>query len=856
MNTTTPLQILISWANRQQHWVREIVSIVLDHRRSLTHAELSPIFDHFLVEADLSEGEVSAVPHLVPSASDSETAQRLELTALSQVENVNRLAPNQSIEFHPNMTLVYGDNASGKSGYVRILKHLAAVRSVEAVLPNIHETDKNKELNAKVDYKVAFAQKHFEWQGQKGVEPFDRISIFDTKSVTIHLSKNMQFEYLPRSLTVFQYVNEAVSHINDKLKDHLTNNTVTQPTIEHTFETDSDIAKLLVNIDHSTDIKKLISLSKFSQDEKDELKRQTKRIHAMKSPNASSQLEVAKNDETMYSLLLQSAKEISDFDWKKYASLTQRISTAQKDLETLAKTETQDSSTSDTVSEHWTHFIASGQAYLDALGRDDYPIAGDICIYCRQELGNDAFDLLVRYRDLLKHPIQGELTNAKTQLDALISTLTIVLPGSITDRVQTKIDASGQSANEDLQNSLTFAQSVEEILPKLKSGSQFSDTKLRCLARSIKRIARASRQNSKEDIESLQTAGSERESEIARLTSQLRPLQDRFALNSVVADVVRFVEYQQWVHRGQELRRKIPSIAAAVTNQSKRASKEYLNEPFQRSFNHECRFLRATKVSLAFQGRRGTAARRKSITNDHELDEVLSEGEQKVLALADFLAEIDTRQGSAPILFDDPVNSLDHRRIERIADRLYQLSMQHQVIVFTHHIWFASSLIARFEYDRTKRAIFRLSSDSQGTSGIVTTRSRDVADRRQDYTNQIESLIARSAKLSIEEREPIIANAYSFIRSWCEVVAEDELLCRVFRRHHPNAMMTRLVDIKTDKLPDAIRVFSDVHAKACRATEAHSSTLESYGLDVPPLEELKEDWQRIQNARRTYLKDD
>lgn len=48
----------------------------------------------------------------------------LLLTKLENVEGVNALTENQTIEFSPNLTIVYGANGSGKSGYVRLLKNV------------------------------------------------------------------------------------------------------------------------------------------------------------------------------------------------------------------------------------------------------------------------------------------------------------------------------------------------------------------------------------------------------------------------------------------------------------------------------------------------------------------------------------------------------------------------------------------------------------------------------------------------------------------------------------------------------------------------------------------------------------
>jgi len=59
----------------------------------------------------------------------------------------------------------------------------------------------------------------------------------------------------------------------------------------------------------------------------------------------------------------------------------------------------------------------------------------------------------------------------------------------------------------------------------------------------------------------------------------------------------------------------------------------------------------------------------------------LSEGEQKAIALAEFLTELQLDLGLSPVIFDDPVNSLDHRIIDEVAKRLIQLSKTRQVII-------------------------------------------------------------------------------------------------------------------------------------------------------------------------------
>jgi energy-coupling factor transporter ATP-binding protein EcfA2 len=73
---------------------------------------------------------------------------------------------------------------------------------------------------------------------------------------------------------------------------------------------------------------------------------------------------------------------------------------------------------------------------------------------------------------------------------------------------------------------------------------------------------------------------------------------------------------------------------------------------------------------------------------DEKVDEVLSEGEHRCVALAAFLAEVTTTDSRSCIVFDDPVSSLDHMHREAVAKRLVAEATGRQIIVFTYDISF------------------------------------------------------------------------------------------------------------------------------------------------------------------------
>jgi DNA repair exonuclease SbcCD ATPase subunit len=74
---------------------------------------------------------------------------------------------------------------------------------------------------------------------------------------------------------------------------------------------------------------------------------------------------------------------------------------------------------------------------------------------------------------------------------------------------------------------------------------------------------------------------------------------------------------------------------------------------------------------------------------------VLSEGEQRALGIACFFAEMARLPGRHGIVVDDPVSSLDHQRLRKVATRLVNgAAASRQVIVFTHHLIFYQEILA------------------------------------------------------------------------------------------------------------------------------------------------------------------
>src|SRR5690606_9687917 len=92
-----------------------------------------------LCKAKGKDGIALAAEH-IPDPDSAATT--VNLRAIHSAENVNALKAGERLTFDKTgLTIVYGDNGSGKSGYARVLKKVCRARVLpkdDKILPNIY----------------------------------------------------------------------------------------------------------------------------------------------------------------------------------------------------------------------------------------------------------------------------------------------------------------------------------------------------------------------------------------------------------------------------------------------------------------------------------------------------------------------------------------------------------------------------------------------------------------------------------------------------------------------------------------------------------------------------------------------
>ena len=495
--------------------------------------------------------------------------------------------------------------------------------------------------------------------------------------------------------------------------------------------------------------------------------------------------------------------------------------------------------------ENWETFVSSGDRYkasLESLGVHD----GDRCLYCRQSLDDAARALIAKYSEYLTDKISADIAAVEQRIaNATSPILTIQLHdiAAFVDEYAERDDKPWFYAN--VSDTCT---TVGAVAAEIRAGTAVDAALLADVPTFVSELPRALRAVEAE-ISELKTRSENRAEALKEKKRELAELMAADELGKSWPTIQAQVERAKDADRLRVLSGKFTALGRSVTELAKTASDQLVNQNFDKLFAEECKVLRAPELKVEFVGRQGRAQRRKTLGGRFKPSKILSEGEQKVLALADFLAEARLAGITAPIVFDDPVSSLDHRRINQVARRIARLAEDNQVVVFTHDILFATTLLSLFE--ASKNCVYFQVTDEDG-KGKVTRASGPRWDSVGNLKTNINKTIGAAHAVDGEARAALVREGYAWVRAWCEVFTETELLAGVSQRYQPNIRMTTLGNIKAGALPSTSKVVTRVFEEACRYIPAHSQPLPTLGIS-PSLPSLEGHWQELQDARKSYL---
>jgi wobble nucleotide-excising tRNase len=235
--------------------------------------------------------------------------------------------------------------------------------------------------------------------------------------------------------------------------------------------------------------------------------------------------------------------------------------------------------------------------------------------------------------------------------------------------------------------------------------------------------------------------------------------------------------------------------------------------------------------------------------NRYSVLKVLSEGEQKAISLSEFLAELKLEKSVAPVVFDDPVNSLDHLLIDKFAKRILQLSEERQVIVFTHSILLFNSLAYQITNSYKHLDFQKYNVSKQyGIPGYLSN-AEEPLNSPKEYIKGINIILNVPDKSRTEDS--VAAEGYGLLRAAIEVFVEREMLQSVVKRYQKNIALSLLTKIDGATIDSNKQELNDVFSRCCGYISGHSNP--EIVVQSATIDELQTDFDRFKEIRKRFV---
>ena len=838
----SPPPILPRWANDQDGWCRTIAADVLKSRVAPAQTDIDRYLKLLLSEKKLSAEAFEPVPKIEEKQLDKSPLETVCLDSIKLGDGVNALKEGAEIEFAQGITVVFGENGSGKSGFVRVLKRAAGVRTAEDILHNIR-TGKKPTPTASLTVTTGTATQVVKWKNEFGITPLNRVSIFDARGASVHLEDDLTYVYTPGELTLFPLVQNAIECVRTAFEAAITSRTPGANTLVMSFDRACSLYSTIETLGAATDLAEIRAYATLPENIDASIEALTVEVDALKSINLQGELKRNRDRSAVVKVLKATLETAMAFDAGTYAARLQTRNSAAQRRDEAGNKAFEGLGIPGVLGSEWRQFIQAGEEYLKKNAPSSYPTANDACAYCQQPLAASAIALIRKYREFSNNEIKLQLDAAETQLQSY-STPVLTLNS---DNLQQRLAAEISGVTDVLAPLTQVFQKLNELTVNAAARTTIhwkeKDTEISAAIAIIE--AEEGRLN--DLTSSLQTSLNERQEALRAKRAELIELHGRKSANALLPQIEKRVSDAKWVARATIIKNNLTSVLRSLTDAAKEASDELLNKDFVKRFEEECVRLRAPNVTINFPGRQGQVTRRKLVAT-YKPSQILSEGEQKALALADFLAEVASVPASSPIVFDDPITSMDYRRIHEVCDRIIALSENRQIIVFTHNIWFAAELLGKGEKKKLKYYDIRMEGNDVG---VVTAGAHPRVDTIAKVSSNVKQMIDGAEKAAAEVKAALVERGYEHLRSLCEIVVEQEMFKGVVQRYAPNMMMTKLPQLNLDGFKDSIAVIVPVFEKCCRYIASHSQPIETQGIR-PTLDELKADYQSILKAREPH----
>ncbi len=805
---TSVFSEIVQWLETLPYWEQAAFEKIFTGVQC-TEGDCDELVQYLLEDAGLETptGQRPKLQFKSATVTHESSSGQIKLLQISNMQNVNALIPGQILFFGPSLTAIYGANASGKSGYARVLGCAGFTRGDKEVLPDITQTpDTPAVLSADIKISDGTITKDVPYEIGKPCPELSQFYVFDSTSVIRHLTGENKFSFSPSSLFYLTRLADLTDKVRERLRTRIED--YSQPhNFNILFPGESAVADLIANLDPDTSIQDLEQLAALIPEEQKRMKELDRQIAELKVKDTDKQ--ISKLNQTIQDLvdlaerLREIEEKLRDDAVDKIKQAVKRYIEKESAAQRLSIDEFKSQHFTQIGSEAWYQFMEAAKALAEAEQSPDkpYPQPDDYCLLCQQPLTAEARNLLLRLWDLLKGEAQASLNEALANLTGNREELEELALDFFNNQLVSyrHLQEHDKELLMQVVKFIEICQKRRDVTLKLIDSSQLEQMMPQMPNSGIDRITKLT------DILGKQCDKLKKENpaeEIRELEKQLVCLQHREKLSQCLPQIKDYVCKRVWARAAS----RIGGDTRHITKKHNALFKQLVADRYIELFEKTLENLkRPLRVRIETTGHKGATYKQIALETaptvpDATPDKVLSEGEKRAVALADFLTEVALDTTSSGITLDDPVTSLDLEWRETIAYILSEEAKGRQVIVFTHDLPFLYFLKKHAEeigIDVMAHWIKRGEHDDR--PGYVWCNNCPALEKDYRTATQARELYKRAKDASPAEQERLLRDGFGALRTAYEAFIIFDLFKGVVIRFEERISFLRLKEIQWDQ---------------------------------------------------------
>jgi len=854
---------IAEWGTTLPYWEQAALERIFSGVK-ITDETLDELLQYLLEDAGLAlqEGErpVLQFSKYITEDDDSEKHDRVRLKRIGNLHNINALVSDQILEFSDQLTLIFGDNGSGKSGYARVIASASFTRGDKQVLPDITKhLNEGEALTADLEIMMdgELAVIHHEI-GQVCPEMLS-FYVFDSTSVRAHLTDSNPMSFSPAGMEYLTKLVEVTDGVRKHLQQRIEKISCENPFPMRFTGGETEVTHLVNELGAETDLGLIRHLGTLTEEEVRRIDDLDRQIAALKSANIPEQ--IVELEQTIFDLDLL-ARTLTNID----ESLNdEQINVIQRNISSWGEANQLANATGveqfqnpwfkHTGSQTWYDFISTAFQLAQAESTDNnpYPTDKSVCLLCHQPLGKEAHDLLHHLWNFLISDAQEKLSQAEEILDDSINKLESLDFELLDDQavsyrhLQAKDPQTLQNAHLFIQASKQRCDLIIQSIRNHQEISGFQPLPETCVRELNQLIGRLTEQRDK-------LSQREVENEIQRLSLEKLELEHRKLLAEVIDDVLSFVQNAQWIETAN---------SAGVKRSSAHISRKYnslfdqlVTQEYIRLFQDTLQKLNCPLlVQVDTRARKGETIKQLVLRTDESIspdqaqpEKVLSEGEQRAVALADFLTEVAVDEDSCGIILDDPVTSLDFHWKARIAGHIIEEATRQQVIVFTHDLHFLY-ILSEFADEKKLDVASHWIEKFDDVPGYVHLNNSPSVEAKYKTTCFVQDLYKQANDPSVppERRERLLKEGFGALRTCYEALVVFELFNGVVLRFDEQIKIGNLKDVVVN--PTITKKIIDKVGDLSRFIEGHLHS-DQFVAEKPTPKMLMDEMNEYENIKK------